>query len=74
MQFGDDGSSPELDLVFIVDTTGSMGSYIKEVQANIISIADSLVALESARINFALVGYKCLSPTRDVCCSRVSKF
>lgn len=44
--------------VQLLTVVSETGSYIREVQANIISIADSLVALESARINFALVGYK----------------
>jgi hypothetical protein len=46
-----------LDLVFVVDCTGSMSSYIKNIQANIISIANQLVSLESANIHFGLVTY-----------------
>jgi hypothetical protein len=57
-KFAEDGATSILDLVFVVDCTGSMGPYIQQIQANIISIADQLVALESANINFGLVTYR----------------
>ena len=47
---------PKVDLVFAIDTTGSMGSYISAVQASAKSITDLLFAKADARV--ALVDYK----------------
>lgn len=48
---------PQTDIVFIIDTTGSMGNAINNVKGNIINFVS---AIESAGIkpNFALVEYK----------------
>jgi hypothetical protein len=47
---------PKVDLVFAIDTTGSMGPYISAVQASAKSITDLLFAKADARV--ALVDYK----------------
>jgi len=47
-----------LDLVFCVDCTASMGSYIRAAQDNIRSIVQSIVAAEKADVRFALVSYR----------------
>ncbi|MCR5835634.1 MAG: cellulose binding domain-containing protein [Lachnospiraceae bacterium] len=51
----------QVDIVFVVDTTGSMNSYIKNVKNNLIAFVEEL---EEANIksNFALVDY------RDITC------
>lgn len=51
----------QVDIVFVVDTTGSMSTYIRNVKDNITAFVD---ALEAANIhpNFALVDY------RDITC------
>jgi hypothetical protein len=46
-----------LDLVFCIDTTGSMGPYIAGVQANMISIIN-YVATNFSKYRIAIVGYK----------------
>ena len=50
------GSKPKVDLVFAIDTTGSMGPYIANVQASAQSIATRLFAQADARVG--LVDYK----------------
>eukprot|EP00743_Colponemidia_sp_Colp-15_P000535 GILK01000602.1.p1 GENE.GILK01000602.1~~GILK01000602.1.p1 ORF type:complete len:437 (+),score=52.86 GILK01000602.1:88-1398(+) len=47
-----------LDLVFCVDCTGSMGSYIASAQENIRSIVEKLIAFEKCDVQFALVCYR----------------
>ena len=48
----------ELDLVFCVDCTGSMGSYIAAAQENMRKIVETIVAAEHADVQFALVAYR----------------
>ncbi|KAH3756175.1 Alpha-protein kinase vwkA [Pelomyxa schiedti] len=48
----------QLDLVFIVDCTGSMSSYIREAQQNIKSIVTQIVTSERADVRFGLVSYR----------------
>mmetsp|Transcript_76548 Transcript_76548/g.219617 ORF Transcript_76548/g.219617 Transcript_76548/m.219617 type:complete len:477 (-) Transcript_76548:974-2404(-) len=48
----------ELDLVFIVDCTGSMGSYIHAAQTNIRRIMEKIVAFEKTNARFGLVAYR----------------
>jgi len=50
--------NPELDLVFVCDATGSMGSYIFAAQQNICSIVDRVHAEHEADVRFALVSYR----------------
>jgi len=51
-------SLPELDLVFCVDCTGSMSSYIKAAQDNIIKIVEEITRSEKRDVRFALVSYR----------------
>lgn len=51
----------QVDIVFVVDTTGSMSSYIRNVKNNIIAFVEELDAAD-IRSNFALVDY------RDITC------
>ena len=48
----------ELDLVFLCDTTGSMGSYLQAVKDNIERIATRIVYSEKCDVRFALVEYR----------------
>jgi len=50
--------NPELDLVFMCDATGSMGSYIFQAQENIKSIAERVTTEHEAHVRFALVSYR----------------
>ena len=51
----------QADIVFVVDTTGSMSPYIRNVKNNIIAFVEELEAA-NIRSNFALVDY------RDITC------
>lgn len=64
----------ELDLVFIVDCTGSMSSYITEAQANIKSIVDTIMTSERANVKFALVSYRDHPPQEDTYITKVFEF
>merc|ERR1712159_388096 len=50
--------NPELDLVFMCDCTGSMGSYIFQAQENIRSIVARVKDEHAAHVRFALVSYR----------------
>eukprot|EP00026_Physarum_polycephalum_P000525 Phypoly_transcript_00526.p1 GENE.Phypoly_transcript_00526~~Phypoly_transcript_00526.p1 ORF type:complete len:1493 (+),score=259.06 Phypoly_transcript_00526:63-4541(+) len=56
------GDEPLLDLVFCVDCTASMGSYIKQAQAKINHIITKIIASEQADVRFALVMYRDYPP------------
>jgi len=51
-------ANPELDLVFMCDCTGSMGSYIFQAQENIRSIVARVKDEHAAHVRFALVSYR----------------
>ena len=46
------------DLVFIMDCTGSMGSYISSALENIRSIVEEIVVSEKSDIRLALIEYR----------------
>lgn len=52
------GPNEDLDLAFIMDTTGSMGSYIKTAKDNIRQIVDEIVTASSVNIRLALIEYR----------------
>lgn len=54
---GDEGL-PQLDLVFTMDCTGSMGCYIQAAKQNIEAIVTRLVAHEHYDLRFGLVAYR----------------
>jgi len=64
----------ELDLVFCVDCTGSMGGYIKTAQENITNIVESIIASESADIRFALVMYRDHPPQDSTYVTQIREF
>jgi hypothetical protein len=47
-----------LDLVFVMDCTGSMGSYIASAQENIRSIVEEIVISEKSDVHLALIEYR----------------
>merc|ERR1719473_804304 len=49
---------PQLDLVFTMDCTGSMGEYIHAAKKNIQTIVERLVQSEGYDLRFALVAYR----------------
>ena len=48
----------ELDLVFIVDNTGSMGQWIRSAQENVQKIIRDIEKAEGTNVRFALVTYR----------------
>ena len=47
-----------LDMVFVMDCTGSMGSYIHSAQQTIHDLVQEIVSKEKADVRFALVAYR----------------
>ena len=47
-----------LDLVFLMDCTGSMGQYIASAKENIESISNRIIQTESCDVRFGLVAYR----------------
>ncbi|XP_052798286.1 uncharacterized protein LOC128230228 [Mya arenaria] len=52
------GSQEPLDLAFIMDTTGSMSSYIQTARENIRRVVDEIVQSSRTDIRFALIEYR----------------
>jgi hypothetical protein len=48
----------QLDLAFILDSTGSMGSYIASATQSIVDIVNEIVRSERADVRFGLVAYR----------------
>jgi len=56
---GDPSTRPSVDVVFVLDTTGSMGGLIAAAKEKIWSIANTLATADPApRIRMGLVGYR----------------
>lgn len=66
--------NPELDLVFMCDATGSMGSYIYAAQQNICSICERVAAEHEADVRFALVSYRDHPPQDSTYITKVFDF
>lgn len=63
----------ELDLVFLVDATGSMGPYIQEVKQRLLDLVDALRASKLCRsLRLGLVSYRDHPPQDRSYTSRVS--
>ncbi|CAF2529021.1 unnamed protein product [Rotaria sp. Silwood2] len=63
-----------LDLVFIMDCTASMGSYIDSARSNIRSIVEEIVASEKSDIRLALIEYRDHPPQDTTFVTRVHDF
>jgi len=50
--------NPDLDLLFLMDATGSMGSYIQAAKQNIVQISNRLASAEGYNVRFGLVAYR----------------
>lgn len=62
--------NPELDLCFLCDCTGSMGSYIHAAQQNILRIVNRIMVPHRAKVRFGLISYRDHPPQE---CSYVTK-
>lgn len=67
------GPPSSLDLCFVLDCTGSMGSYIASAQANIKGIIEHIQASEKSDVQFGLVEYRD-HHAGEVFCTRVHAF
>jgi hypothetical protein len=67
-------ANTELDLCFLCDATGSMGSYIAAAQQNICAIATKVSVSECANVRFALVSYRDHPPQDSSYVTRVFPF
>merc|ERR1719261_697131 len=65
---------PELDLCFLCDATGSMGSYIHAAQQHICDIVTKVAVSECADVRFALVSYREHPPQDETYVTRVFPF
>ncbi|CAF1284021.1 unnamed protein product [Didymodactylos carnosus] len=63
-----------LDLVFVLDCTGSMGSYIDSATQNIRSIVEEIVISEKSDIKLALVEYRDHPPQDHTFVTRAHDF
>lgn len=63
-----------LDLAFIMDTTGSMGSYIQSATESIRGIVEEIVAMEKSDVRLALVEYRDHPPQDTTFVTRVNDF
>ncbi|KAL7722563.1 VWFA domain-containing protein [Entamoeba marina] len=64
----------ELDLVFICDSTGSMGSYLAAAQNSIKKVVSDVTQSEKCDVRFALVEYKDHPPQGNTFATRVTDF
>jgi hypothetical protein len=64
----------KLDLVFLVDNTGSMGSYIQQVQNNIKTIVTDISKAANVDVQFNLVSYRDHPPQDSSYITQVSGF
>ncbi|CAF5220101.1 unnamed protein product, partial [Rotaria magnacalcarata] len=64
----------ELDLAFIIDATGSMGSYIKSAQENMRNIIQDIIISEKCLLNVALILYRDHPPQENTFIIKVNNF
>jgi len=63
-----------LDMVFVMDATGSMSSYIQSAQSTIRSVVQEIVAAEKADVRFGLVSYRDHPPQESTYVTNVFDF
>ena len=63
-----------LDLVFLMDCTGSMGTYISSAKENITSIVTRIIQTESCDVRFGLVAYRDHPPQESTYVTQVFEF
>jgi len=66
--------SSVLDLAFVMDVTGSMGSYIHAAQQSIRTIVEDIVSAEKSDIHLALVEYRDHPPQDNTFVTRTNDF
>eukprot|EP01083_Nonionella_stella_P042875 115730_1 len=69
-----DNDYPELDLVFLMDCTGSMGSYIQKGKDSIMNIVEKVKASEKADVRFCYIAYRDHPPQDKSLITKVHDF
>ncbi|CAF2941946.1 unnamed protein product [Rotaria sp. Silwood2] len=64
----------ELDIAFIIDATGSMGSYINSAQENMRNIIQDIIISERCLLNVALILYRDHPPQDNTFIIQVNNF
>ena len=67
-------SYPELDLVFLMDCTGSMGSYIAKGKESIMNIVEKVKSSEKADVRFCYIAYRDHPPQDKTLITKVHDF
>lgn len=65
---------PELDLVFLMDCTGSMGSYIQKGKESIMNIVEKVKSSEKADVRFCYIAYRDHPPQDTTLITKVHDF
>merc|ERR1719410_1272859 len=65
---------PELDLVFLMDCTGSMGSYIAKGKESIMNIVEKVKSSEKADVRFCYIAYRDHPPQDKTLITKVHDF
>merc|ERR1719510_322686 len=65
---------PELDLVFLMDCTGSMGSYIAKGKESIMNIVEKVKSSEKADVRFCYIAYRDHPPQDNTLVTKVHDF
>jgi len=68
------GDYPALDLVFLMDCTASMSSYIAKGKASIMDIAEKVKASEKADVRFSYIAYRDHPPQDMSLVTKVHEF
>ena len=68
------GDKKILDLVFVMDCTGSMGQYINAAKTNIQSIVSRIIQQADADVRFGLVAYRDHPPQDSTFVTKVFGF
>jgi len=63
-----------LDLVFVCDCTGSMGTYIESAKENIVKIVEGIVSAEKCEVQFALIKYRDNPPQDNTFVTEIEPF
>lgn len=56
----------DLDIVYVVDTTGSMGPYMETVKEKLVELTGVLLMMNKGQVEFAVVDFKDLPAETDV--------
>lgn len=67
-------NTDELDLVFAIDTTSSMGSYISIAKEKIVEIIENITTKSNVKVRFGIVAWRDLPPQDSTFITKVYDF